>query len=494
MSHPSAHQEPPNISGVLGSLALSAIRPGSSTLALRALRWFRDLERLGLRLPFFVIHDMGLLFAAGSEHYAIGPRCAPQMLLGILSEHYDLSKTYVSLIREMATCEAARRAASLHLSDDMVSVLLSKLLFSLSANPSFKPKYPTDLVPDASMFERIEDGLVELYRRFDRSFELQTLHRLTNSRLLLLTIADALDLDTLQLLGVLGAEAGTEAGLQVDLLSAMATPAAHDVVNFSLDILPSVLESKTRPGASERAGFGCGGLGTRGSIDNLVLTELAWDADDFTRRVIDNEVLYYTKETEREPAGRRHILLIDASASMRGERQVFARGMALATAKKLVLEGEDVSLRFFDARLYEPQSARAGRLPTPFILSFKGERGRNPQRVFSDLITALSIEKIRDQRDVVLHVFTHAALYIPRRIVENLVRIAQLGIVFILPSGGSLDLDYLDLLHAHFVVDHDTLASRGARAEKARDILGQIGSQSPQSPMVAVSHSMGETS
>ncbi|HQB44966.1 MAG TPA: hypothetical protein PLV85_15235, partial [Polyangiaceae bacterium] len=144
--------------------------------------------------------------------------------------------------------------------------------------------------------------------------------------------------------------------------------------------------------------------------------------------------------------------------------------------------------------LYEPQSARAGRLPTPFILSFKGERGRNPQRVFSDLITALSIEKIRDQRDVVLHVFTHAALYIPRRIVENLVRIAQLGIVFILPSGGSLDLDYLDLLHAHFVVDHDTLASRGARAEKARDILGQIGSQSPQSPMVAVSHSMGETS
>ena len=46
-----------------------------------------------------------------------------------------------------------------------------------------------------------------------------------------------------------------------------------------------------------------------------------------------------------------------------------------------------------------------------------------------------------------------------------------------MPSGGSLDLDYLDLLDSHWVVDHETLKSQGARADKARDILGQIGAR-----------------
>ena len=48
-----------------------------------------------------------------------------------------------------------------------------------------------------------------------------------------------------------------------------------------------------------------------------------------------------------------HQVLVDGSASMRGVREVFARGLALALCKRLALLGEDVSLRFFDSRLYE---------------------------------------------------------------------------------------------------------------------------------------------
>ena len=49
--------------------------------------------------------------------------------------------------------------------------------------------------------------------------------------------------------------------------------------------------------------------------------------------------------------------------------------------------------------------------------------------------------------------------------------------VFILPSGGALDLDYVDLLDASWIIDHDTLAKRDARAARARDILGEIGTK-----------------
>jgi len=171
------------------------------------------------------------------------------------------------------------------------------------------------------------------------------------------------------------------------------------------------------------------------------------------------------------------LILIDASGSMRGERATFARGMALAAAKKLLLSGEDVVFRFFDARLYEPHPARSGQLPVAHLLSFKGERGRNPARVFLELDTALELLLERDGRQPIVHLFTHAALYIPRSTVEKLIAKAKLACVFMLPSGGSLDLDYLDLLDAYWVVDHKALSNRGARAREARRILDDVGAQ-----------------
>src|SRR5262249_32592670 len=69
--------------------------------------------------------------------------------------------------------------------------------------------------------------------------------------------------------------------------------------------------------------------------------------------------------------------------------------------------------------------------------------------------------------------FTHAALYIPREMVQAVKNHAHLAAVFILPSGGKLDLDYLDLLNAHWVVDHTTLAHGQARAETAKSILSE---------------------
>ena len=77
--------------------------------------------------------------------------------------------------------------------------------------------------------------------------------------------------DTLTLLGLLGSDTGEGAMAQVDLLSAFQSPEANDIVNFSLEILPSVLESRPRPAAGTTASFGYSGIGTRGSIDSRVL-------------------------------------------------------------------------------------------------------------------------------------------------------------------------------------------------------------------------------
>jgi len=325
---------------------------------------------------------------------------------------------------------------------------------------------------DPEMVKGLDPQLAALFFAVARGFEMDVLDALVKARLHVLTLADALDLDTLRLLGMLGAESTAAGALaHVDLLAAMSSPAANDIVSFSLELLPSVLETTRSRTASTHAAHGYSGLGTKGSLDSLVLTELAWDDEEFARRSLESELLYYTREQAPDEARRLHCILIDASASMRGERQVFARGLAIALLKKLQLAGEEVWVRFFDSRLYDVHRARGGQLVAAHILGFKGERGRNPARVFAQLATEVALLRSRDHRDPVLHVITHAALHVPRPLVADVGRQAHLFGVFILPSGGALDLEWLDLLEGHAVVDHATLQQKSARAAAAARIV-----------------------
>ena len=462
--------------GPLGSLAMSWITPASATLAYRAVSWQETMDRLGVELPFALIHDVGMLFATPEAQRRVGPRCDVASLLGRRPRGKELIAAYGHFINELSECETARRAPSLALPDTLVSALVARVLSPLAKHRTVRRPYAVRFPQDASLLDLSELTLGSLWSRLDREFELDTLAAVARARLGLLTVADAVDVEALELFGVLGAGDLGDPLQLTQILAALGDSATRDIVSFSLAIIPSVLETKAKPAASTVAAFGYAGVGRKGSLDGLVLSELAWEPDEFTRRVLDDEVLYYTRDQSEEDAGRVHHLLIDASASMRGERTTFARGLALATAKKLVLAGEDVVFRFFDSRLYDalPVRARGGvkSLPTAHVLSFRGERGRNPVRVFETLVRELSLFRGRDARRPVVHLFTHAENHVPRPLVERLSREASLSAVFLDPHGGALDLDYLDLLDAHWVVTNAVLAQQGAREAEARAILG----------------------
>jgi hypothetical protein len=461
------------IVGPLGGLLLSCVRAPMPMMIVRALRWYRDLAKLGINLPLFVVHDVGLLYAAPREQLSIGVRAGADATLEKQPRMLELHKTYRTIIDEIAQSEASARARSMRLSDDLVVVVLARVLGAVAQRVGRAP-YPATLPLDPEMVRDIDGQLALLFAATPRVFETTALDALSRSRLHVLTLADALDLDTLRLLGMLGPESSAAGALaHVDLLSAISSPAANDIVNFSLELLPSVLETRRSFAAGTHAVHGYSGIGGKGSLDSLVLTELAWDNEEFARRMLENEILYYTREQAPDEARRLHYLLIDASASMRGERQVFARGLAIALGKKLQLSGEEVWMRFFDSRLYDVQRARPGQLPAAYLLGFKGERGRNPARVFAQLATEIELLRQRESRDPVVHLITHAALHVPRPLVAEVARQAHLFGVFILPSGGELDLEYLDLLESHAVVDHATLQQKRARAEAASKIVDQ---------------------
>ena len=444
-------------------------------LVVRAVRWWRDLARLGVRLPLFVVHDLGLLYGAPREQIEMGPRAGSEAAIARVPRLAELAKAYRQVVEEIARSQAAMRAASMKLGDDLVVVVLARVLSSVVQRVPSRPPWAETLPLDPELVRDLDSQLPSLFAAVPRAYEAGVLDALGRSRLHVLTLADALDLDTLRLLGMLGPESTAAGALaHVDLLAALSSPSANDIVNFSLELLPSVLETHRAHAAGTHAVHGYAGVGRKGSIDSMVLTELAWDEQELARRMVDGELLFYTREQAPDEARRLHYMVIDASASMRGEREVFARGLAIALGKKLQLAGEEVWMRFFDSRLYDVQRARERtQLPAAWLLGFKGERGRNPARVFAQLATEIALLRTRDQRDPVIHLITHAALHVPRPLVQEVRRQAHLFGVFILPSGGTLDLEWLDLLEGYAVVDHATLQQRSARAAAATKIVDE---------------------
>ncbi len=451
-------------------------------LVVRAARWSQDLSRLGVSLPLFLIHDVGLLYAAPREQIEFRAHPGVDAAAGAVPRLRELAESYRAILAEIAETETASRASSMRLGDDLIVVVLARLLSPVAPPGVSRGSWPSALDPEIA--HDLDAQLPALFAALPRAYETSTLAALSRSRLQVLTLADALDLDTLRLLGMLGPGSSAAGALgHVDLLAALSSPKANDIVSFSLELLPSILETHRTRSTGTQAVDGYAGVGRRGSIDSLVPTELAWDEEELARRMLDGELLFYTRERAPDVAGRLHYVLVDASASMRGEREVFARGLAIALAKKLELAGEEVRMRLFDSRLYDVRRMHdRPHLPAAWIMSFKGERGRNPARVFAQLATEIALLRAHDPRDPVVHLLTHAALHVPRPLVQEVRKLAHLFGVFILPSGGTLDLEWLDLLHGHVVVDHATLEERSARRTAATKIVDTAARVTPPGP------------
>src|SRR5204863_8703086 len=115
------------VAGPLGSLALSVVRPAVPMMIVRAVRWYRDLARLGMHVPLFLVHDFGMLYAAPIEQMSFGTRGALDAIGAKLPGVAELVKGYRAIVEEIARSEAAMRARGLRLADDRVVVILARV-------------------------------------------------------------------------------------------------------------------------------------------------------------------------------------------------------------------------------------------------------------------------------------------------------------------------------------------------------------------------------
>ena len=461
-------------------MVLSHVQVETPMALVRAAAWSNSLARMGVYLPLFVIHDIGVMLSMtrGAGGYVIRAREAQLARIQLPQGIKPLLDKYRRLLENISLSEVTERLAGLRLRDEMVAVLLSRILGDTfnrwrdrSKSAGAEP-LPLDLgiLGEVDYADHFKDFDARSLWGFVEHVDTQSMH--------IYTQVELIDLDTVRLLGLFkedsasGSEALGGAIDLVDLFAALGSPEANDVANFSLDLLPSVLETRRSTGAQTFAVDGYASIERKGNIDSLVLSELAYDREIFEQKVVDSELLYYGREKSREDERRLQYILIDCSASMRGQRQVFARGLALALIKKLTLEGDEIWVRFFDSRLHETiKIGRSGQVPVPYLLSFRSERGRNYAKVFRQLLVEVTRLRREQKRRVVLYTITHGQCHIEPELVSALKQQAFLYGVVVLPSSTELP-EFVPLLDRQQIVSGEVLTNRAERQRRALDIVG----------------------
>jgi hypothetical protein len=446
----------------LASLAYSEIEPSGPPEAIQAVTWWNMLARLGLPVPLVAVHDLGLLLASGrrGQPYRLQPATR-----GAMSA---VRTQYRALLTAVAGADLVAELGTSALGDETIAVVLARALADIYGRWPLRPRRAGlyELPVASPWFER---DRASLGKTLDLSWVSSFLQRLIENDRPFLARLDQIDVSALRLLGLFSVDGGLPELL--DLYHVVGNLGSSDIVDFSLQLLPSVLETKRRRSVQRFAIDGYASIERRGSMDALLPSELAHDEETLTLKALSDDLLYYGRERAPDAGRRLTYLLVDASASMRGTRQVFARGLALALCKKLGLLGGEVWLRFFDSRLHERLDlGRHPRRELPRLLSFRSERGRNYGRVFGDLATEVGRLRREEGRDVAVTFITHAECHIPRATVEALARDASLYGVFVLPSR-PMALDYLGLLHRYQIVTPETLARAHTTRRRALDIV-----------------------
>lgn len=460
-------------------MALSHVQTDTPMAIVRASAWSNSLMRMGVHLPLFVIHDIGVMLSMtrGAGGYTIRAREAQLARIQLPPNMKPLLEAYRKLLENIAASEVTERLAGLRLRDEMVAVLLSRILGDTYNRWRDRSKSAgaEPLPLDLGILGEID--FADHFRDFDPRGLWGFAEHLVAQSMHIYTQVELIDLDTVRLLGLFkedsasGSEALGGAIDLVDLFAALGSPEANDVANFSLDLLPSVLETRRSTGSQTFAVDGYASIERKGNIDSLVLSELAYDREIFEQKVVDSELLYYGREKQREDERRLQYLLIDCSASMRGQRQVFARGLALALIKKLTLEGDEIWVRFFDSRLHETiKIGRSGQVPVPYLLSFRSERGRNYGKVFRQLLVEVTRLRREQKRRVVLYTITHGQCHIEPELMSALKQQAFLYGVVVLPSTDQLP-EFVPLLDRSQIVSGEALTNRAERQRRALDII-----------------------
>jgi hypothetical protein len=464
-----------NTAEVWGAMALSTVFFESAESYPSVVERYGICHRLGIRLPVFLVHDLGaLLSTPRGTGYLILERREVLRQLNLGRAETSLLMRYRSLLERLAASRTVGRVSLVRVEDRILGILLAKVLrlLYLAWIGSGERDFTEEL-----LLEHFPEDLADHARAFSTGFLHCNRERLVrflgfvcDHEALISASLDQVDLDTLRLISLFPSSRSVSMEELADLWRVFTAPETGNVASFSMELLPSVYEPRRQRSEQFFSFDGYAGIARSGSLDSLLPTELAHDPELFLQKLLDDDLFYWSHLREEHEPMRLFYLLVDSSASMRGRRSVFARGLALGLARRLLARRHTVLFRYFDARLHRlfELSERSWHLPA--ILGFPCDGPRDYGRCFTDLVTHLgTLAGPERQIDVVF--VTHYECSLSPELAAEVRRRARLTGLFLFPSRVDLEPACAGQLDRMRVIDERDLLEGEGRVRSARSVL-----------------------
>jgi len=149
----------------IATLALSCVRMENPMAILRAAHWRNSLAKVGLGVPLFAVHDLGMLAIADPRSAPIGVRPFVGKTAGPLAQAAPQLALWAETLREVAASEVVERARQWRLGDDLLAVLLLRVLgpiWERHLGPGRRA--PTTQLPlDPEVYRDLEPELPQLF-------------------------------------------------------------------------------------------------------------------------------------------------------------------------------------------------------------------------------------------------------------------------------------------------------------------------------------------
>jgi formylglycine-generating enzyme required for sulfatase activity len=332
----------------LRTLALCHTAP---TTVSRPAYWLRGAGAVGARLPLCLAWDLGALLTRPDLRIARPEHLPADVETG----------GYEDFLTRLAARPLVREVSTWDLSDGVMGVLLARLVEDVEVPAT----YALPPEPHAHTFARrlaVELDRADAARiwRETNPAERPELRRLLPPEALasVETNLRGLDADEVRFLHRYGPRfAGAPDPRELlDLFNLLGLPSgARMALSQVLRLLPRVSEVTRTGGAQTYAMGGYAGLTRRGSLDNLVPTELAYPQAMFLHRLLNRQALYYGRETERERRRELVYVVTQTGLGLLGDGDVLARALTLALAQVMARRGYEVQQSFVGSAWTPPR-------------------------------------------------------------------------------------------------------------------------------------------
>ena len=322
----------------------------------RPAQWLQAAGPARVPLPLFLARDLGILLGGNpSEARFRRPAYLPADEMTGPYEEFFVRAEQLKVIREL-------RGSSIQLSDPVMALLLTRVVQGARLPAEYAPPGGRSCWPFIrALSTRLEEADMATVWRQTATAKRPSCSELMTPEVLVHLEQNLRDLhtDEIRFLAHYGPPPPFQPDPRIflDLLAMQALPpVARRAILCSVRMLPRVCAATRSSGGQQSyPEGGYQGISRDGSLDSLLAIEAAYPRSLFLHRVLNNEALYYGRESPPERRSELAYIVVQSGLGLGGDRAVLCRALLLALNREMATRGHEVLYSFAGERLTEPR-------------------------------------------------------------------------------------------------------------------------------------------